>query len=69
MTELEKAQQKYKEYSRNYYHYKDMYEDHYYNEETASLNKDTIKGVTSKMNHAFDMLETLSYIFGNKVRS
>lgn len=64
---LQRAHQKYLEYSRNYNYYKDRYEDFYYNENTKESKRD-IKDIESRMNHAFDMLQTLVYIFGEDVR-
>ena len=68
MTELEKAQQKYKDYIRNYYHWKDQYEDYYNNNINSKITKKEIIDIEHRMNHAFDVTQTLVYIFGNSVR-
>ena len=64
--ELQKARQKYQENLRNYNHYKDQYEDHYYGDK--QLSKKEIEIVTHKMGQSYDVLETLTYIFGKDVR-
>jgi len=66
MTTLQKAQQKYNEAKRNYYAFKDQYEDHYYGEKKLSA-KD-IKFVDFRMKQEFDTMQTLLYIFGEEIR-
>jgi hypothetical protein len=67
-TPLEKAKAKYKDYLRNYLHYKDQVEDYYNENNSEKHNKKEILIIESKMNHCYDMLETLVYIFGEDVR-
>jgi hypothetical protein len=69
MTPLEKAQQKYQEYLRNYLVHKDDYEEYYLGEGAdTSKYKIDIDETTCKMNHCLDVLQTLTYIFGSNVR-
>lgn len=66
ITELEKATQKYQENLRNYLHHKDLYEEHYNGKKQQS--KNIIRDIEFRMNQEFDVMQTLVYIFGEKVR-
>lgn len=64
MEELRKAKQKYSEYSRNYYYFKDIVEDHYCGDKPC---KD-IDVIETKMKHCYDTMEVLYYVFGDQIR-
>jgi len=66
MTHLEKAQQKYNEAKRNYCAHKDVYEEHYYG--SKQLRPKDIKMTEFRMNQEFNTMQTVLYIFGNKIR-
>lgn len=68
-TLLQKAQRKYQEYLRNYYAHKDIFEDYYNGFNENNSTKRSIIDTTHKMNHCYDLLENLVYIFGEEVRS
>jgi hypothetical protein len=65
---LQRAKKKYSENLRNYKHYKNEYENYYYNS-IKKYSRNEIKDIEMKMNQSFDILETLVYIFGDVVRS
>ncbi len=58
-TPLQKAQQKYREYQRNYLHYSELVEGTIYSPPRPEY-------VTNR-NHCFDVMENLVYIFGPDV--
>lgn len=62
---IKRAKQKYEESKRNYNHFKDLYEE-YYNSSTSRLSNGEIKEITIKMNHEFDKIQEMNYIFGRK---
>lgn len=71
MTELNKAQSKYKDYLRSYNTYKDVVDEFYMvhlDHKPKKISKAEAKYAETKMNHCFDVMETLLYIFGKEVQ-
>jgi hypothetical protein len=64
---LNKAREQYQNYLRNYYHYKDIVEEYFLSQDSKYTKKEALN-FEIKMNHAFDVLETLVFIFGDDVR-
>lgn len=70
MTALDKAKQRYQENLRGYYSHKDIVEDFYLIEKSNNkkITEKQAKESELKMNQHYDVLETLTYIFGADVQ-